>query len=87
MTVYIVQKRHWYYNDYYVLEDSSPVQAFESREDAEAFRQQCEEAEWKEWQDLEEIWGKPTDWFQGEEGVKAPGEYALFEIVAAELVP
>jgi hypothetical protein len=88
MTVYIVQKRHWQFNDdYYILEDSSPVRAFESSDDAEAFRLQCDEAEYAHWKELEEKYARSTDWFKGEEGIIPPFEYPFFEVVVAELEP
>jgi hypothetical protein len=78
MKVYIVQKRHWEYDDQFmVLEDSIPVKAFESKQDAEAFRV------------LQEFTGR-EDWlleetlFLGEDGVLPISEYPLFEIVEAE---
>lgn len=92
MTVYLVQKRHWQFDDdYYVLEDCSPIRAFESRDDAEAFRLEREAEEVRQWQAWEvetrERYGKPLGWFQGEEGVKPPYEYPFFEVVVAELEP
>lgn len=45
MTVYIVQKLHWEYQDFfYVLSDDEPLKAFESRDDAEAYRNSLERA-------------------------------------------
>ncbi|WP_309714368.1 hypothetical protein [Armatimonas sp.] len=88
MIVYIVQKRHWQFNDdYYILEDSSPIRGFESGDDAESYRLQCEEVEHNRWKKMEETYAKSTDWFKGEEGVKAPFEYPFFEVIVAELEP
>lgn len=78
MTVYLVQRRHWQFNDHvYVLEDASPLRAFESPEDAERFRLECESTERVD----------DDRWLLGEEGPKAATDYPLFEVVAAELEP
>ena len=78
MTIYLVQRRHWQFNDHiYVLEDASPVRAFESASDAEIFRLGCEDNERSD----------DGRWFLGEEGPKPAVDYPLFEVVAAELEP
>jgi hypothetical protein len=81
MKVYIVQKRHWEYDDQYmVLEDTIPVKAFESKQDAEAFRALQELSEREDWL-LEKTL------FLGEDGPRPASEYPLFEVVETELVP
>jgi hypothetical protein len=48
MTVYIVQRLHWEYDDvFYLLDSEQPVKAFVKKESAEAYRQALE-AEAKE---------------------------------------
>ena len=43
MTVYIVQKLHWEYNDtFYIHIDDEPLKAFVSRQDAEEYRRTLE---------------------------------------------
>jgi hypothetical protein len=81
MTVYIVQKRHWQFNDHiFVLVDASPVRAFESPDDAEVYRQECEETERSYWSGID-------GWFQSEKGKLPSEEDPLFEVIACELEP
>jgi hypothetical protein len=72
MKVFIVQKRHWHYNDdYYVLDDCYPVQAFESRNDAERLCQQRNtESRWEE------------GWMLTETGAQD----SRYEVVEAEVI-
>jgi hypothetical protein len=79
MKVYLVQKRYWQFDDqYFVLEDSIPLKAFESREDAEAFRLLQELNEQQEWEANYAL-------FLGEEGPREHREYPLLEVIETEL--
>lgn len=78
MKVYIVQERHWQFNDdYYLLDDCYPIKAFESREDAEQFCQQKnKETPWS---------GNDSDWMLTENGAEYPQSMDWYEIVEAEV--
>ncbi|MBB6048914.1 hypothetical protein [Armatimonas rosea] len=46
MRVYLVQRRHWEFNDdYYGVTQKEPLKAFQSAEDAGFYRDQCEHTE------------------------------------------
>jgi hypothetical protein len=76
MKVYIVQQRYWHYNDdYYVLDDCYPVQAFESRDDAERLCQQ---------RNAESRWGE--GWMLTETGAQDAQNVDMYEVVEAEVI-
>ena len=79
MTVYIVQKRYWHFNDdIYRLDDCYPVKAFESREDAEIY---CEERH----QEALREWEPQTAWMLTEEGPAPVTGVDMFEVVEMEI--
>jgi hypothetical protein len=50
MTVYIVQRLHWEYDDvFFILESEQPVKAFVKRESAEAYRKALEDKAKENW--------------------------------------
>jgi hypothetical protein len=50
MTVYIVQRLHWEYDDvFFILEAEQPVKAFVKRESAEAYRKELEDKAKETW--------------------------------------
>lgn len=78
MTVYLVQKRYWHFNDdYYLLDDCYPVKAFESQEDAEQFCQQKSKET--------NGYGGENTWMLTEDGGLEPDEVAMYEVVEAEI--
>ncbi len=86
MTVYIVQELHWEWNDEaFVLERDTPIKAFESRRDAEAFRDIREAEARRTWG----IWRgnrRDNDQYFGEKG-RADRADAFYEVIAMELTP
>ena len=80
MTVYIVQKLDWKYDDaFYCLSDDGPVKAFAKKRDAEVYRQTLEQKARREWQNR----GRPH---YGEDGY-SDEPTAFFEVVPLELEP
>ena len=56
MIVYLIQKLHWQYDDnFYELDNDSPVKVFVSRDDAEAERQRLDAAEREAWREYERL--------------------------------
>jgi hypothetical protein len=82
MTIYIVQKLHWKWNDEaFVLRDDMPVKAFASRRDAEKLCKELEATarqEWKTWHKINTYIGERG---RGEE----VGQF--YEVIAMELEP
>ena len=84
MTVYIVQKLHWEWNDEaFVLDNDTPIKAFESRDDAEVFCRKCEAEAREEWRESES--GRDETYI-GEHGVGTCVE-AFYEVVEMGLEP
>jgi hypothetical protein len=51
MTVYLVQKLNWEYNDvFYEIFDHFPMRAFADQRDAEVYRQKLEVVERERWE-------------------------------------
>lgn len=80
MTVYIVQKLDWKWNDEaFLLRDDTPVKAFTSRQDAEALCIKLESQARAEWSGRRE-----DDDYIGEQG-RGDKVEKFFEVIAMEL--
>lgn len=81
MTVYIVQELHWEWNDEaFVLERDTPLKAFESLQDAEAFRDTLEMEARQSWK----IYARDSKEYFGENG-HVESVDAFYEVIAMEL--
>ncbi|MBB6048911.1 hypothetical protein [Armatimonas rosea] len=82
MTVYIVQKLDWKWNDEaFVLRDDTPVKAFASRRDAETLCEELESTARREWKTWHE-----TNTYIGEQG-RGESVETFYEVIAMELEP
>jgi len=82
MTVYIVQRLDWRWNDEaFVLRYDDPVKAFTSRRDAEALCEKLESQARAEWSGY-----RKTDDYIGEHGRGNKVE-KFYEVIAMELEP
>jgi ATP-dependent helicase/DNAse subunit B len=82
MTVYIVQRLHWEYDDvFYLLDSEQPVKAFVKKESAEAYRQALEDEAKKNWK---KHYGIGHRDFVSEHGIEHIPQ-TLYEVVPVEL--
>lgn len=82
MTVYLIQKLDWRWNDEaFVLREDTPVKAFASRRDAEALCTAMEAQVRAEWRGYRE-----NDTYIGENGRGNEVE-RFYEVIALELEP
>jgi hypothetical protein len=82
MTVYIVQKLHWEYDDvFYILEGEHPVKAFVKKESAEAYRAKLEAEAKKNWH---QTYGPRHRAFVTERGLEEIPE-VIYEVVPVEI--
>jgi hypothetical protein len=82
MTVYIVQRLHWEYDDmFYLLDSEQPVKAFVKRESAEAYRQKLESETRKNWK---QRYGIDHRDFVSEQGIEHIPQ-TLYEVVPIEI--
>ena len=82
MTVYIVQKLRWEWNDEaFVLNNDTPIKAFESREDAETYCQRYEAEAREKWRGYGN--GR-DDTYIGDQGVGTCVE-AFYEVLEMEI--
>lgn len=86
MTVYIIQKLDWKWNDEaFVLRDDTPVKAFASHHDAEKLCEELEATARREWE-IHLYNHKKQPWV-GEQGMVFETRQAHYEVVALEMEP
>jgi hypothetical protein len=87
MTVYIVRRLHWEYQDHFFgLDDESPVKAFVSRRDAERYAEERDRDERVEWEKYGAVIAKQSR--VGDQVLfERVCDQILFEVVEVELEP